>query len=326
MKVLITGGAGYIGSHTVLKLKEAGHFTVVYDNLSKGYRELIFSNEFVQGDIHNKRLLIEVLKKYKIEVVMHFASFIEAGESMEKPSKYFNNNSVGTLSLLDAMITVGVKNFIFSSTAALYGYPDKIPISEESPLIPVNPYGESKLIVEKILKWYSEIYDFNYISLRYFNAAGADEEMRTGELHNPETHLIPLAVKTAFGERDCLYIYGTDYNTKDGTCIRDYIYVGDLADAHLLALDYLIQEKKSDIFNLGSEKGYTVREVIDMVKEVTGKDFKVIETERRYGDPEVLIASSQKIKAMLGWKPKLENLKKIIETAVNFYKKWNKID
>jgi len=320
MRILITGGAGYIGSEVTLKLKESGHFTVVYDNLSKGYKQLIFSDKFVKGDIHNKKLLKKVLKKYKIEAVMHFAAFIEAGESMENPSKYFNNNSIGTISLLDAMVETKVKYFIFSSTAALYGYPDKIPIPEDSPLIPVNPYGESKLLVEKVLNWYSEVYGLRYISLRYFNAAGADEQLRTGEMHKPETHLIPLAIETALGKREQLYIYGTDYNTKDGTCVRDYIYVGDLADAHILSLDYLVRENKSDIFNLGSEKGYTVKEVVEVVKQITGVDFKVVETERRPGDPETLIASSGKIRRVLGWKPKFDDLEKIIETAIKYYK------
>ena len=325
MNILVTGGAGYIGSHTALKLKEAGHFTLVYDNLSKGYKNLVFSDEFVEGDIHNKDLLKSVFKKYQFDAVLHFAAFIEAGESMEKPSKYFNNNSAGTLCLLDAMNESGINNFIFSSTAALYGYPDKIPIIEDSLLCPVNPYGESKLLIEKILKWYSEIYGLKYISLRYFNAAGADRELRTGELHQPETHLIPLSVKTAFEERESLNIYGTDYNTDDGTCIRDYIHVEDLANAHLLALDYLIKEKKSDIFNLGCEKGYSVRRVVDVVKQVTGKEFKVIEAERRPGDPEILIASSEKIKKILQWQPEFDDLKKIVQTAVEFYKKQNKI-
>ena len=325
MRILVTGGAGYIGSHVVLKLKEAGHFMLVYDNLSKGYKNLVFSDEFVEGDVHNKELLKKIFKKYQFDAVMHFAAFIEAGESMEQPSKYFYNNSAGTLCLLDAMNESGVSNFIFSSTAALYGYPDKIPISEDSLLCPVNPYGESKLIVEKILKWYSEIYGLKYISLRYFNAAGADRELRSGELHQPETHLIPLAIKTAFGERESLNIYGTDYNTEDGTCIRDYIHVEDLADAHLLALDYLMREKKGDIFNLGCEKGYSVREVVDTVKKVTGKEFEVKETERRPGDPEILIASSEKIKKVLHWQPEFDDLKKIIRTAVDFYKKWKKI-
>lgn len=323
MRVLVTGGAGYIGSHTVLKLKEAGHWTVVYDNLSKGYKGQAFGDEFVEGDIHNSQQVKEALKKYDIDAVMHFAAFIEAGESMKDPSKYFLNNSVGSITLLGAMLESKVNNFIFSSTAALFGYPDKIPIEEETPLNPVNAYGESKLLVEKVLKWYSDIYGFNYISLRYFNAAGADKKLRTGERHDPETHLIPLAIQTALGERKSLSIYGTNYDTPDGTCVRDYIHVEDLADAHVLALAYLAREKKSNIFNLGSEKGYSVRQVIDVVKEVTGRDFKVIETKRRLGDAPTLIASSAKIKKILGWNPEFNDLRKIVETAVNFYMKQN---
>ena len=325
MDILVTGGAGFIGSHTVLKLKEQNHFVVVYDNLSKGYKELIFSDEFVEGDIHNKELLKDVFNKYKIEAVLHFAAFIEAGESMQNPSKYFNNNSVGTLALLDAMVESDIKYFIFSSTAALYGYPDEIPIKEDTALHPVNAYGESKLIVEKFLKWYSDIYGLKYISLRYFNAAGSDEKLRTGEMHRPETHLIPLAIQAAFGEREKMYIFGTDYTTKDGTCIRDYIHVSDLASAHILALEYLVSENRSDIFNLGSEQGYTVREVIDVVKDVTNIDFPVEEAPRRPGDPETLIASSQKIKSVLNWKPLYNDLNKIVSTAVQYYKKWKNI-
>jgi len=325
MRVLVTGGAGYIGSHTVLKLKEAGHFTVGYDNLSKGYRELILSDEFVEGDINNSPLVKETLKKYEIDAVMHFAAFAEVGESMKEPAKYFLNNSVGTVIFLNTMLETGVNNFIFSSTAALFGYPEKNPIEEDFPLIPVNAYGESKLLVEKVLRWYSEIHGFNYASLRYFNAAGADPRLRAGELHDPETHLIPLAIQTAFGQRDSLSIYGADYNTKDGTCIRDYIHVDDLARAHILALEYLAKENKSNIFNLGCQKGYSVREVADVVKEITGKDFKIIETARRPGDPDTLIASSAKIKKMLGWNPEFDDLKKIVKTAVDFYKKHNRL-
>lgn len=322
-RILVTGGAGYIGSHTVLKLKEAGYFTVVYDNFSKGHEEFVFSDELVKGDIHNSKLVKETVKKYNIDAVMHFAAFIEAGESMQKPEIYFRNNSVGTMILLQALLECGIMKFIFSSTAALFGYPDEIPISEDATLIPVNAYGESKLLIEQVLRWYSEIHGFNYVSLRYFNAAGADERLRTGELHNPETHLIPLAIKTAYGERESLSIYGTDYNTKDGTCIRDYIHVNDLADAHVLALKYLESENSSNIFNLGCEQGFSVREVINIVKEITKIDFKVIETKRRPGDPEKLVASSDKIKNMLGWNPKFNDLKKIVESAVNFYKKSN---
>jgi len=325
MRILVTGAAGYIGSYTTLKLQEEGHWTLGYDNLSKGHKDFIFTNKFIKGDVHNKNLLTKILKKYDIEAVMHFAAFIEAGESMENPKKYFYNNTVGTISLLDAIVECNVKYFIFSSTAALYGNPDKLPIEEDAPLVPTNPYGESKLLIEKILNWYSQIYDFKYISLRYFNAAGADSKLRTGELHNPETHLIPLAVQTALGKREALYIYGTDYRTKDGTCIRDYIYVEDLADAHIKALNYLVKKNKSDVFNLGSGNGWTVKEVVETVKKVTGKNFKVIETSRRKGDPEILIASSKKIEKVLNWKPQNQNLEKIIETSVNFYEKYKKI-
>ncbi len=321
MRLLITGGAGYIGSNTVLKLKEAGHYTVVIDNLSKGYEDLIFSDKFIKADIHNKELIKQIIKEHKIEAILHFAAYIEAGESMEKASKYFNNNSVGILKLLDAMIETDVRYFIFSSTAAVYGYPEKVPVKEDAKLEPVNVYGESKLIGEKLLKWYDEVYGIKYISLRYFNAAGADRKLRAGELHNPETHLIPLAIKTAMGLRDKLYIYGTDYPTRDGTCIRDYIFVEDLAYAHVLALEYLVRNKKSDIFNLGSERGYTVKEVIEKTKEVTGIDFKVEEAPRRPGDPAILIASSEKIKEKLGWKPEVNSLEEMILTAYKWHKK-----
>jgi len=322
MRILVTGGAGFVGSHTVLQLKDQGHFIVVYDNLSKGHKQLLFGDEFVQGDIHDKKLLSKTMKKFNIEAVLHFAAFIEAGESMKLPVKYFNNNSVGSLVLLDAMIENKINFFVFSSTAALYGYPDMIPIKENSALVPVNAYGESKLLVEKVLHWYSEIYGLRYVSLRYFNAAGSDLQLRTGEMHNPETHLIPLALQTAYGERESLFIFGTDYNTKDGTCVRDYIHVTDLATAHLLALNYLSEGNKSNIFNLGSETGYTVKEVIETVKKHTNIDFKVIETERRPGDPETLIASSEKIRSTLGWQPQFSDIDTIVDSAMKFYKKW----
>lgn len=324
MRVLVTGGAGYIGSHTVLQLRESGHFTVVYDNLSTGHKELVYSDQFVKGDIQNEILLMNTIQQYKIDAVMHFAAFIEAAESVSDPLKYFNNNLKGTINLLNCIIKSGVKYFIFSSTAALYGHPEKIPIDEESLLQPINPYGESKLLIEKILYWYTNTYDIKYISLRYFNAAGADFKTRTGELHYPESHLIPLAIQTAYKKREKLYIYGTDYNTPDGTCIRDYIDINDLAQAHILALHYLKEKKQSNIFNLGSEKGYSVKEVIEIVKTVTNIDFPVIETKRRKGDPDILIASSKKIKKILNWKPQTTDLYSIVESAVKWYKKHNK--
>ncbi len=321
MRILVTGGAGYIGSHTVLRLKEAGHYVCVYDNLSKGYKEFIFSDESVKGDVRDKRLLLDTLKQYKINVVMHFAAYIEAGESMFEPGKYFDNNVVGIINLLEAMKEVGVPYLIFSSTAAVYGYPDEVPIKEAAKLQPANVYGETKLIGEKILQWYETIHGLKHISLRYFNAAGAEKKLRTGEWHRPETHLIPLAIKTALGQQEKLLIYGTDYPTQDGTCIRDYIYIEDLVDAHILALNYLVKNNKSDIFNLGSEKGYSVREVVDKVIRVTGKNFKVEEVERRPGDAVILIASSEKIKRVLGWEPKVVNIEEMIETAYQWHVK-----
>jgi len=325
LKVLVTGGAGYIGGHVVLGLKEKGYNVTVVDDLSKGYKTPFYGDKFIKANIQDTKKIKNIIRDNGIEAVFHFAAFIEAGESMKNPAKYFLNNSARTIEFLETIINEGVKFFIFSSTAALYGMPEKIPITEEQKLQPVNPYGESKLIVENVLKWFSSIYDFRYVSLRYFNAAGADEKLRCGERHNPESHLIPLAIQTAWKERDALYIYGTDYNTRDGTCIRDYIHVSDLADAHILALEYLLNNGRSDVFNLGNGKGFTVKEVVDVVKEVTGKDFPVIETNRRPGDPETLVASSDKIKKILGWNPKRTDLKWIVKTANEYYKYWKKI-
>lgn len=321
MKILVTGGAGYIGSHTVLQLKEAGHTTVVYDNLSKGREELIFSDHFVKGDLSDRTLLVGTMREHGIEAVLHFAAFIEAGESMENPAKYFQNNTEGSFRLLESMREAGVKLLIFSSTAALYGFPESTPIEENAPLVPANPYGESKLLVERILRWYSEIYNFRYVSLRYFNAAGADPLLRTGENHEPETHLIPIALRAAYGMRDRMFINGTDYPTKDGTCVRDFIHVSDLARAHLMSLDYLANGGRSEVFNLGSQKGYSVREVLEMVKHVTGQDFIVQEGPRRPGDPDNLVASSEKIRRILGWEPEFDELEFIVESAANYFRK-----
>ncbi len=321
MNILITGGAGYIGSHTVLALKNNGHHTVILDDFSKGFRDLVFSDELVEGKIHDRELIRSTIKKYSIDSILHFAAFIEAGESMKNPARYFYNNGEGSLALLDAAISSGVKRFIFSSTAALYGFPDSIPITEDSALIPANPYGESKLMTEKVLSWYSQLYGLNYVSLRYFNASGADPEGRTGEKHNPETHLIPIALQAAYGERPGMLINGTNYSTEDGSCIRDYVHVSDLARAHVLALEFLVSEKRSEVFNLGSETGYSVRQVIDIVRKVTGKEFKVEEGPRRPGDPDILIASSKKIRNVLGWKPEYAELETIVSTANNYYKR-----
>jgi UDP-glucose 4-epimerase len=325
MNILVTGGAGYIGSHTVLKLKEKGHCVIVYDNLSKGYRELLHGDEFVEANVNLRDMVRQVCHDFGVDAVLHFAASIEAGESMRDPVKYFNNNTVNTLLFLDAMMRAGVRNFIFSSTAAVYGLPERTPISEDFPLQPVNAYGESKLLVERTLKWYSDIAGLKYAALRYFNAAGADEKLRSGERHDPETHLIPLALKTAYGERESLSVFGTDYPTKDGTCVRDYVHVSDLAEAHVLALDYIMKEKKSEIFNLGSERGFTVKEVIKVVKDATKRDFKVVETGRRPGDPAVLVASSEKIRRTLGWKPSSSDLEAIVRTADAYYRNWKGI-
>lgn len=325
MNVLIVGGAGYIGSHTTLALKEKNYNTIIYDSLSKGYRDLIFSDTFIQGDIHDVNLLTNVLNDYNIDAIIHFAAFIEAGESMKSPEIYFHNNSEGSLRLLQAMLNAGVHKIIFSSTAALYGMPDSIPIKEDSPLIPVNAYGESKLIVEKVLQWYSQIHNLKFISLRYFNACGADPQLRTGEKHNPETHLIPIAIQTAYGQREKMFINGIDYDTEDGSCIRDYIHVTDLAKAHVLALEHLMNGGDSDIFNLGSQTGYSVRVIIDHVREISGRDFQVEEGPRRPGDPPVLIASSEKIKRVLGWQPEFTDLREIIQTAIDYHRKINHV-
>lgn len=321
MKILVTGGAGYIGSHTVLQLNEAGHETIILDDFSKGHREYVFSSHLIEGKVHDRNLIRSIIRKYSIEAIFHFAAFIEAGESMNDPAKYFFNNTEGSLALIDTAIECGVKYIIFSSTAAIYGFPEVVPISESSILNPANPYGESKLMVEQALRWYSKIGKINYVALRYFNACGADALMRTGEIHNPETHLIPIAIQTAYGERDSMRINGTDYNTNDGTCIRDYVHVEDLARAHILSLAYLASENKSEVFNLGSQSGHSVREVIESVKEVTGRDFLVEEGPRRPGDPDQLIASSEKIRQVIGWEPRYTDLKEIIRTADSFYRR-----
>lgn len=328
MNLLVTGGAGYIGSHTVLLLKESGHFTVVLDNFanSDGSNKFLLGDAFVKGDIADDSLVSETIKKYRIDAVLHFAAFIEAGESMKDPVKFFMNNSSGTFKLLETLVRNGVKKFIFSSTAALFGFPEKVPITEDTALKPVNAYGESKLLVEQVLAWYSKLIDFKYVSLRYFNACGADKDLRTGEAHNPESHLIPLALQTAYGQRKEFCIFGTDYNTPDGTCIRDYIHVSDLAKAHLMALEYLAQGNPSDVFNLGTEKGNSVKDIVSTVKKVTGKDFPVTIAPRRPGDPDILVASSEKIRKVLGWKPDYTDLETIIRTAVDFHKKWNKLN
>ncbi len=319
-RILVTGGAGYIGSHTVKLLEEKGFEVVVYDNLSNGHEEAVLNSRFVKGDILERAKLDDLLTEIEFDAVIHFAAFIEVGESVKKPLEFFNNNVSGTLNLLSLLKKHGVKKFVFSSTAAVYGNPDKTPIEEDFDLKPINPYGNTKLIVEKVLGDMSVAGDINYIALRYFNASGADESGLIGESHNPETHLIPLVLKTAKGERDSIKIFGTDYPTRDGTCIRDYIHVNDLANAHVLALNYLLDGGDSDVFNCGYGVGYSVREIIDTAKKVTGVDFKVEEAERREGDPAVLVADNEKIKRVLGWQPVHNDIEFIIKTAWNWEK------
>src|SRR5436305_9109726 len=313
MKVVVTGGAGYIGATTVQALLDSGHEVVVYDNLSKGYSEAVPQDaRLVRGEIADRAALDALFRDTRPEAVLHFAALIEAGESMQVPERYFRNNSASTLTLLEAMLAHGVGKFIFSSTAALYGNPKRVPIQEDDELQPTNVYGESKLLVEQMLTWFHRIHGLRYASLRYFNAAGSNG--RTGELHNPESHLIPLILQVASGQRDHISIFGTDYPTEDGTCIRDYVHVGDLAEAHVLALEALSSRDKL-IYNLGSGTGFSVRQVIDSARRVTGKTIKEVETARRPGDPAVLVASSEKIRRALGWKPKYPKLDDIVASA-----------
>ena len=313
MKVIVTGGAGYIGATTVQSLLESGHEVVVFDNLSKGHAKAIpESVTMVQGDVADRTRLDHLFREHHPEAVLHFAAWIEAGESMLVPEKYFRNNSASTLTLLESMMANGVNKLIFSSTAALYGEPERIPIQEDDPLKPTNAYGESKLLVERVLSWFHRIHKFRYASLRYFNAAGSNG--RSGELHEPESHLIPLVLQVASGKRDHVSIYGTDYPTSDGTCVRDYIHVDDLAAAHVLALEALDKHDKL-IYNLGNGTGFSVRQVIEAARRVTGKNIKVVEGARRAGDPAVLVASSEKIRRELNWRPKYDDLDGIVSSA-----------
>jgi len=320
-KILVVGGAGYIGSHMVKDLLDAGYPVMVLDDLSTGHRELLTGGDFVEGNLGDSDLLDRLFSTHRISTVMHFAAFSLVGESMENPLKYYHNNTASTTTLLRAMIRHGIKRFIFSSTASVYGEPVQLPITETHPCNPNNPYGASKLAVERILQDCDSAYALKTISLRYFNAAGADESGTIGEQHTPETHLIPLILKVASGERENIKVFGTDYPTPDGTCIRDYIHVSDLTRAHLLALEYLLGGGESGVYNLGNNRGYSVRDVIDMARNVTGKPIPAIEADRRQGDPATLIAGSDKIKESLGWKPRYEDLETIIETAWRWHQK-----
>ncbi|MEO6726054.1 MAG: UDP-glucose 4-epimerase GalE [Blastocatellia bacterium] len=312
MKVLVTGGAGYIGSVVVEHLIKHRHQAVVYDNLSKGHRAAVAPEAaFVEGDLRDADTLARALDEHQIEAVIHMAADSLVGESMADPLKYFNHNTGGAMSLLGAMLKVGVKKVVLSSTAATYGAPETMPITEETPQIPTNPYGETKLMIEKMLRWCDEAYSLRYVSLRYFNAAGASE--RCGEDHKTETHLIPNVLRVAAGKVSHVNIFGEDYPTPDGTCVRDYIHVIDLAEAHILALN--VMERRSDFYNLGYGSGYSVAEVVEMSRQVTGKRISTEASPRRVGDPPVLIASPDKIMRDLGWNPRHSELDRIIESA-----------
>lgn len=321
MAIMVCGGAGYIGSHCVYKLIERGEKVVVVDNLETGNEKAIHKEAvFYKGDIRDADFIDGVFKKEKIDAVIHFAANSLVGESMQKPLKYFNNNVHGTESLLNAMVDNNVKKIVFSSTAAVYGEPDTDLIKETDVPNPTNTYGETKLMMEKMIRWVDEIHGMKYVSLRYFNVAGAHPNGEIGEAHDPETHLIPLVLRVPLGKRDKIMIFGDDYPTEDGTCIRDYIHVMDLVDAHILALDYLNKGNRSNIFNLGNGKGFSVKEIVDAAERATGHTIARKISPRRDGDPAVLVASSEKAQKILKWKPNYTDIEEIIKTAYDFHK------
>ncbi|WP_455717229.1 UDP-glucose 4-epimerase GalE [Anaerosporobacter sp.] len=316
MTILVLGGAGYIGSHTVYELIDKGEDVVIIDNLETGHIEAVHEKaRFYKGDIRDRAFLDSVFAKEKIDAVIHFAANSLVGESMENPLKYYDNNLCGTKVLLEAMVAHGIDKIVFSSTAATYGEPERVPILETDKTEPTNTYGETKLSMEKMFKWTSLAHNLRYVSLRYFNACGAHESGTIGEAHNPESHLIPLILQVPNGQREAISIFGEDYDTKDGTCVRDYIHVTDLAQAHILAVKYLAEGGESNIFNLGNGVGFTVKEVIDTARKVTGHEIKAVVSPRRAGDPAQLIASSDKARTVLGWKPEHADLEEIIASA-----------
>lgn len=322
MNILVVGGAGYIGSHMVKMLALAGHSVVTLDNLSNGYRDAVAYGDFVEGDIADRSLLDKLFTEYQFDGVMHFASYIQVGESVQKPAMYYENNVTNTQVLLDAMVRNDIKHFIFSSTAAIFGEPEYTPIDEKHSKLAINPYGRSKWMVEQILQDYDTAYGLKSVCLRYFNAAGADPEGELGERHLPETHLIPLVLQAASGRRDNITVYGDDYDTPDGTCIRDYIHINDLCSAHLLALEYLLNGGETKSYNMGNGLGYSIKDVIDVAKKVTGIDFSVEIGQRREGDPARLVADSKLIKLELGWKPEYTDLMTIILHAWQWEKNY----
>ncbi|MBA7647842.1 UDP-glucose 4-epimerase [subsurface metagenome] len=321
MKVLVTGGAGYIGSHTVRELLKSGYEVVVFDNFSTGRKELLVGGELIEGDLMDKDSIKKALKRGNIGAVLHFASLIQVGESYTDPRKYYTHNLVSSMNLLDAMLKAKVKAFIFSSSAAVYGVPLQVPIPENHPLNPVNPYGQTKVFVEKILEDYQRAYGLKYISLRYFNAAGADPDGLLGEMHEPETHLIPNLLLFLLGEKKGFDLYGTDFPTEDGTAVRDYIHVTDLARAHVLALQRLLESSRSEFINLGTNTGYSVLEIIKNTEAITGKKVLYKERPKRKGDVPVLLASNEKAEKILGWTLSHSDIETIIQTAWNWHQK-----
>jgi UDP-glucose 4-epimerase len=320
-KIFVTGGAGYIGSHCVKALGEAGHDILIYDNLSTGHKWAVLYGRLVQGDLADSSLLRETLSTFRPDAVIHFAASIQVEESVREPLKYYRNNVINSFNLLEAMSSAGISQLIYSSTAAVYGIPEIIPVNETAPLAPINPYGASKVMVERTLADLAASSNFRYVALRYFNVAGADPEGRIGQAYKESTHLITRALKTAKGEFPKLLIYGTDYPTPDGTCIRDYIHVNDLAHTHVLALQHLIAGGKTEIFNCGYGSGFSVREVVETAKHVTGIDFPVKETGRRAGDPPALVADSSRLRSLTDWQPQYNDLPFIIQTAWSWEKK-----
>ena len=321
MAILVCGGAGYIGSHINKQLNKEGYETVVFDNLVYGHKEAVKWGTLVKGDLGNIEEIESVFEKYDIDAVFHFAAYAYVGESVDEPEKYYYNNVANTLNLLKVMKKHGCNKIIFSSTCATYGEPERVPITEDMPQHPINPYGATKLMVERIFKDYHKAYGLNYVVLRYFNAAGADPDGEIGESHDPETHIIPLVLDAAGGEREDIKVFGTDYDTPDGSCIRDYIHVTDLASAHLLSLHHLENGGNSDFFNLGNAKGTSVLEVIDSVKRITGREFKVTLSDRRAGDPAKLVGSSEKAMKVLGWKPVYADIDTIVSHAWKWHEK-----
>ena len=319
MIILVTGGAGYVGSHASRMLAAAGHEVWVYDNLSLGHREAVAEGRLIEGDLHDGELIEQILGEKSIDAVMHFAALTQVGESVSDPASYYNNNVLGAFSLLEAMRRAGVKRFIFSSTTATYGEPETIPITEKEPQQPINPYGFTKLVIEKVLADYASAYGLAYAALRYFNAAGAHPDGDLGEDHDPETHLIPIVLQVALGQRDQITIFGSDYPTPDGTCVRDYVHVDDLAQAHLAALDRL-QEGEGLRLNLGTGHGNSVREIVEASRRVTGCEIPVVEGERRPGDPPILVADASLARQVLDWEPRYTDIEQIIQTAWNWHR------